>query len=78
MPDFLQQQLRVKQGNIVEVPSDHSIFERRSDASLEERAEPFALTPEMGEVVGQHDGAHFFTVGQRKGLRVAGSLSRCS
>jgi len=72
LPDFLQQQLRVKQGNIVEVPSNHSIFERRLDASLEERAEPFALTPEMGEVVGQHDGAHFFTVGQRKGLRVGG------
>ena len=26
----------------------------------------------MGTVVGQHEGAHFFTVGQRKGLKVGG------
>ena len=30
------------------------------------------MTPDMGTVVGQHDGAHFFTVGQRKGLQVGG------
>ena len=39
---------------------------------LSERARPYPMTPDMGTVVGQHDGAHFFTVGQRKGLQVGG------
>ena len=72
LPDFLQQQLQVKRGDIVEVSGDHPVFDRDLDASLEERAEAFALAPEMGQIVGQHDGAHFFTVGQRKGLQVGG------
>ena len=72
LPDFLQQQLQVKRGDIVEVSGDHPVFDRDTDASLEERAGAFALAPEMGQVVGQHDGAHFFTVGQRKGLQVGG------
>ena len=72
LPDFLQQQLQVKRGDIVEVNGDHPVFDRETDAPLEERAGAFALAPEMGQVVGQHDGAHFFTVGQRKGLQVGG------
>jgi tRNA-specific 2-thiouridylase len=72
LPDFLQQQLQVKRGDIVEVSGDHPVFDRDPGASLEERAGAFALAPEMGQVVGQHDGAHFFTVGQRKGLQVGG------
>lgn len=72
LPDFLQQQLRIKPGDIVEVPANHEVFVRDTNASLEERATPYALTPGLGSVVGQHDGAHFFTVGQRKGLHVGG------
>jgi len=72
LPDFLQQQLAVKKGDIVEVDASHEVFQRGEDASLAERAAPFALSPDMGTVVGTHDGAHFFTVGQRKGLQVGG------
>ena len=72
LPDFLQQQLSVKRGDIVELAADHPVFHRSPDATLAERAAPFELTPDMGDVVGQHDGAHFFTVGQRKGLQVGG------
>lgn len=71
LPDFLQQQLAVKQGDIVEVPRNHEVFQR-SDDSLEAASRPFDLSPDMGQVVGSHDGAHFFTVGQRKGLHVGG------
>ena len=71
LPDFLQQQLLVKQGDIVEIPRDHAIFQRLDD-NLESSSRPFDLKPDMGQVVGAHDGAHFFTVGQRKGLNVGG------
>ena len=71
LPDFLQQQLSVKRGDIVEIPQDHTVF-RRSDNTLEASSQPFKLKPDMGQVVGPHDGAHFFTVGQRKGLNVGG------
>ena len=72
LPEFLQQQLAVRQGNIVEIDAVHPVFLRPQDAGVEQRSQPFALAPEMGQVVGQHDGAHFFTVGQRKGLQVGG------
>ena len=71
LPDFLQQQLSVKRGDIVELPLDHAVFKRLED-TLEASSQPFDLKPDMGQVVGSHDGAHFFTVGQRKGLNVGG------
>jgi tRNA-specific 2-thiouridylase len=35
---------------------------------------PHLHKPEYGKVVGQHNGAHFFTIGQRKGLGVGGKI----
>jgi tRNA-specific 2-thiouridylase len=70
LPDFLQQKLRVKPGDIIEVSNEHTTF-KSSEKSV---TDPFTLTPEMGTIVGQHQGAHFFTVGQRKGLNVGGKL----
>ena len=72
LPEFLQQQLAVKRGDIVEIDANHEVFADRSNLALSERARPYPMTPDMGTVVGQHDGAHFFTVGQRKGLQVGG------
>ena len=72
LPEFLQQQLAVKRGDIVEIDAGHDVFERNGSAPIEDRAKPYPFTPEMGTVVGQHEGAHFFTVGQRKGLKVGG------
>jgi len=70
LPDFLQQKLSVKPGDIIEVSNDHSTFKQSEKAVTD----PYTLTPEMGSIVGQHKGAHFFTVGQRKGLNVGGKL----
>ena len=64
--------LSVKRGDIVEIDANHDVFADRSNLALSERAGPYPMTPDMGTVVGQHDGAHFFTVGQRKGLQVGG------
>jgi tRNA-specific 2-thiouridylase len=75
LPDFLQQQLQVKPGDIIEIDGDHPMFEERKNQRLESPsidAHPFVFAPENGKVVGTHQGAHFFTVGQRKGLHVGG------
>ena len=71
LPDFLQQQLKVKVGDIIEIPAEYEIFSK-SRESLEERAEAYDYNPEMGAKVGEHQGAHFYTIGQRKGLNVGG------
>lgn len=79
LPEFLQQQLKSKKGFIYEVDSDNEIYkntENKSFNSLEEQlyheSKSFQYTPEIAKVVGQHNGAHYFTIGQRKGLNVGG------
>jgi tRNA-specific 2-thiouridylase len=71
LPTFLQQKLSAKQGQIIEIPSDWAGYNRSSD-ELSELAEPYHYLPEDGVMVGQHNGAHFYTIGQRKGLAVGG------
>lgn len=70
LPDFLQQQLKPKKGKIVELPVG-SVPNGKTD-ELEAITAPHAFNARAGEVVGEHNGAHFFTVGQRKGLNVGG------
>ncbi len=66
LPDFLQQQLAVKPGKIVEMSRNWEGF------SHPVWGEKWPLHPHLGTEVGDHTGAHFFTVGQRKGLLVGG------
>ena len=72
LPVFLQQQLKPKEGNILEVENAHTGF-IYPDNELKTLVKPFSLEPEIGQVVGTHQGAHYFTVGQRKGLQVGGT-----
>lgn len=78
LPDFLQQKLAKKPGRIIEIPSGASIYNQapRSFESLYDRLKYQSSRPELdpllGEEVGIHQGAHFFTIGQRKGLSVGG------
>ena len=80
LPTFLQQKLETKVGNIVEVPSssvsvnDFSGYptDDAEDATLNELAIPVAVNPLMGKVIGKHNGAHYYTIGQRKGLNIGG------
>lgn len=74
LPDFLQQKLKTKKGNVVEILADNSIYTNDIflASDLESLAKPIIYSPEMGKVLGEHIGAHFYTIGQRKGLRIGG------
>lgn len=84
LPDFLQQQLQPKKGSIVAVPEDLPIYDsKRIPAgfsaeeldleTLENLCLPIKYTADQGKKIGEHNGAHYFTVGQRKGLQVGGT-----
>ncbi len=79
LPEFLQQKLQPKAGLIFEIDANQEIYtlEKPNYNSLEETlisdSTSIAYTPEMGKVVGKHQGAHYFTTGQRKGLNVGGT-----
>ncbi|GEL12324.1 tRNA (5-methylaminomethyl-2-thiouridylate)-methyltransferase [Flavobacterium glycines] len=79
LPEFLQQKLQPKDGIIVQIDKDNSVYNNSvsEDLSTEDAlalaAKPIKYTTEMGKVVGKHQGAHYFTVGQRKGLNVGGT-----
>ncbi len=74
LPDFLQQQLAPKEGVIVEVPATFDDYKSTpSGTSLEALSAKYNYHVEDGDVVGTHQGAHYFTKGQRKGLAVGGT-----
>ncbi len=72
LPDFLKQQLKPIEGNIVEIPADHLMYADKPE-NLTDASKPFVYSESDGKVVGKHHGAHFFTIGQRKGLNVGGT-----
>ena len=72
LPEFLQQQLKAKKGDIIEIPKDAPIYNTEATDNIDILTAPYIHKQENGAVVGQHNGAHFFTIGQRKGLGVGG------
>lgn len=80
LPTFLQQKLEAKKGNIIEIkemPSYQEIADGMPgidtpDDILANLTEPVKYTAASGEIIGIHNGAHFFTIGQRKGMNVGG------
>ena len=86
LPTFLQQKLEAKKGNIVEIVEGvegvetycfpeitEGLPEKEvSEKSLSEMTRPFKYDLSSGQIIGTHNGAHFFTIGQRKGMNVGG------
>jgi len=74
LPDFLQQQLQPKEGIIVEIPENSPIYSNVEISQTPENlSTKFFYRRTDGKVVGKHQGAHYFTKGQRKGLAVGGT-----
>jgi tRNA-specific 2-thiouridylase len=80
LPTFLQQKLKAKKGNIVEI-KDFNLYQElpdglpdndSPDSVLNGMSEPYIYEPSSGIQIGTHSGAHFFTIGQRKGMNVGG------
>lgn len=77
LPIFLQQQLAQKKGNIVEIPETMEQFNdyhslTPSEENLEALVQPFTYHEADGIKVHEHIGAHYYTIGQRKGLHIGG------
>lgn len=79
LPEFLQQKLQPKEGLIVQIDKNHPIYQEELEGDTNEenqfafQAKNKGYEPTMGKVVGKHQGAHYFTNGQRKGLNVGGT-----
>ena len=76
LPDFLQQQLKPKAGRIIAIPHTHAKYANTpsKEAPLTQQALKIQYDIQDGTEVGSHNGAHFFTIGQRKGLAVGGTV----
>ena len=79
LPEFLQQKLKIKKGVVVKISNDFTPYLNTLDYAndsidnLRKLAKSFNYSLNDGTVVGEHHGAHFFTIGQRKGLAIGGS-----
>ena len=80
LPDFLQQKLQPKEGDIIQIPNESKVFAvspqtfKTKEDELQIKATKYVYTKQDGNVVGKHQGAHYFTKGQRKGLAVGGTV----
>ncbi len=74
LPTFLQQQLEPKKGDVIEIPRRFAPYlEFDSDSNdTQYLSRPWEYEPGDGIIIGTHNGAHFYTIGQRKGLNIGG------
>ncbi len=77
LPTFLQQKLAAKKGDVIELPNDLPIYKEYNKIeptaeNVQLLAREFKYSAEMGVKVAEHQGAHYYTVGQRKGLHIGG------
>lgn len=77
LPTFLQQQLKVKKGKVIEIPAKHPQLQAYHALEVtfenaESLVKPFEFEDSDGLPVAEHQGAHFYTIGQRKGLHIGG------
>ena len=75
LPTFLQQQLEPKKGNTIEIDADFISKKKQVEVTEENYRKlcfSFPYKPWNGKIIGEHQGAHFYTIGQRKGLNIGG------
>lgn len=83
LPVFLQQKLTPVKGEVVEIFKEYyegnQLFEycypgygSITDENLGTLSSPYIYDRASGKVIGEHQGAQFYTIGQRKGLNIGG------
>lgn len=78
LPDFLKQRLTPKKGKVIKIDSESLKQEidlnevKSKEKELELLSAAFSFSPDDGEEIGEHNGAYYYTVGQRKGLNIGG------
>lgn len=83
LPEFLKQQLQPKEGDIVEIFRDFSGFDKPSPHFVTKEEELSYLSDKIiynktdGKVIGKHQGAQYYTIGQSKGLGIGGHQESC-
>jgi len=83
LPEFLKQHLEPKEGDIVEVFKDSPLFkpEEKEFSTINERLKFLATkrkySKEDGKIIGKHQGAQYYTIGQSKGLGIGGHKESC-
>jgi len=71
IPEFLSKKLKTKKGHVIEIKSDNPKY-KISRKTIEEKSKAIKYSESDGKIIGHHNGAHFFTIGQRKGLNIGG------
>jgi tRNA-specific 2-thiouridylase len=80
LPTFLQQKLTAKKGLIVELENSSFLHDSGmdlpedipTDEALQQITDPIEFDHLNGKIIGEHNGAHFYTIGQRKGMNIGG------
>ncbi len=78
LPEFLQQKLIQKKGVVILIKNSNIAekisysFDDCSDSDLIKLAEPNSFSKNDGKIIGEHNGAHYYTIGQRKGIKIGG------
>ena len=78
LPDFLKQRLTPKKGKVIKIDSkfiqqktDLTMFNSKEE-ELQLLSSPYSFSSSDGQEIGEHNGAYYYTVGQRKGLNIGG------
>jgi tRNA-specific 2-thiouridylase len=80
LPTFLRQKLKSDKGSVIEIPGsfDHRSWpsgfpaDTADEEELVSASKPHIYNRNSGRIIGEHNGAHFFTIGQRKGINIGG------
>ena len=78
LPDFLKQRLTPKKGKVIKI--DSKFIQQKTDLTkfnskeeeLQLLSSPYSFSSVDGQEIGEHNGAYYYTVGQRKGLNIGG------